>query len=443
MSGKLTSAFDIDNEEDIISPTFCPIPWFQEYIESDGSDGLCYNGPGYSRGVFEWNSPAKKQLRLDMLAGRKNKACLTCHNEESNGKNLSLRQQVLSYHRIRLGNNMHKLKEFVENVTDNEGGISVSATGLHITLGNLCNGQCRMCSPWNSTSLIPVHKHINNELGFNTHPVKDFQWVNDDALWEKKFYPKINNVKWLNLMGGEPFIIKRVYKILKYCVDNNLANDMEIYFNTNCAQPVPEKVLDLWPHFKNIHLDLSIDDIEGRVEWIRYPIKWEQYLSFIDWCENDSPDNVTVEMLPSIGNYNIFYFPDMLDWLAKQNYKKVNKNLGGLPNINLVYYPDNVGIKTLPGRAKQIILDKYQSWYSSVSKRYVCESNLEQVRNNFKWCLKRIMNLPKHIAQDDLLYSSSTIEKQYQVFKDWNNSLDKMRGTNFYNTFPIFKEFDK
>ena len=97
----------------------------------------------------------------------------------------------------------------------------------------------------------------------------------------------------------------------------------------------------------------------------------------------------------------------------------------------------------LPGRAKQIILDKYQSWYSSVSKRYVCESNLEQVRNNFKWCLKRIMNLPKHIAQDDLLYSSSTIEKQYQVFKDWNNSLDKMRGTNFYNTFPIFKEFDK
>ena len=99
--------------------------------------------------------------------------------------------------------------------------------------------------------------------------------------------------------------------------------DKTIYYNRNCAQSVPDKTLELWKHFKHIHLDLSIDDMNERVEYIRYPVKWEQFIKFLNWCDNDTNDNVTIEVLPSVANYNIFYYPDFVNWMVKQKFKKV------------------------------------------------------------------------------------------------------------------------
>ncbi len=435
----ITSAFHIENEDDIISPTFCPIPFQHQYFDSDGSEGLCCNSPVFTHGDLEWNGRGMRHIRLDMLAGRKNRACSVCHNEEKSGKCLSLRQQVINYHKIQYGKDMKSLKQFVHSITNKDGSVTRQSDSLHISLGNLCNGQCMMCSPWNSSSLRSVHKHINKQLGFNELDIREFKWVNDDNIWQEKFYPLVEQSHWINIMGGEPFITKRNIQLLQYCVDKNVAKDKVIYYNTNCAQPVPDKVIELWRHFKHIHVDLSIDDIEDRVEYIRYPVKWQQYLKFLDWCDNNTEDNITFEMLPSIGNYNIYYYPDMIDWILEQKFKKINKNLGGLPNTNIVHFPERVGIKTLPDKAKDIILEKYNNWFSSFNSK--CNSNIEQVRNNFEWCLTRIMGLPNLPINNEYLGDLND-QDHYNIFKKWNKELDKMRGTNFYNTFPIFKEFE-
>ena len=31
--------------------------------------------------------------------------------------------------------------------------------------------------------------------------------------------------------------------------------------------------------------------------------------------------------------------------------------------------------------------------------------------------------------------------EEFDYMQQWNKSLDKIRGTNFYKTFPIFKEY--
>ena len=186
-------------------------------------------------------------------------------------------------------------------------------------------------------------------------------------------------------------------------------------------------------------MDLSIDDMNERVEYIRYPVKWDQYIRFLDWCDNDTSDNVSMEILPSIANYNIFHYPDFVNWMVKQKFKKVNKDLGGLPGTNIVHFPERVGIKTLPDKAKDIILEKYNNWFSSFNSK--CNSNIEQVRNNFEWCLTRIMGLPNLPINNEYLGDLND-QDHYNIFKKWNKELDKMRGTNFYNTFPIFKEFE-
>ena len=296
-----------------------------------------------------------------------------------------------------------------------------------------------MCSPWNSSALRPVHKHINSKLNFKELDVREFQWTKDDDLWKKKFYPLIEQSHWINLMGGEPFITKRQHDILQYCVDKDIAKDKTIYYNTNCAQSVPGKTLELWKHFKHIHLDLSIDDMNERVEYIRYPVKWDQFIKFLNWCDNDTNDNVTIEVLPSIANYNIYYYPDFIDWMVKQNFKKVNKNLGGLPGTNIVHFPERVGIKTLPEKAKHIILEKYDKWFDGFIKE--CDSNIKQVRDNYDWCLLRIMQLPQLLVNNEYIGELHG-QDHYTVFKQWHTELDKIRGTSFYDTFPVFKEFE-
>lgn len=433
------SVYNVENDKDIISPTFCPVPWHHQYFDTDGSEGLCYNSPVFTHGDLEWNGSQMKKIRLDMLAGRKNRACSVCHNEEKSGKCLSLRQQILNWDKIKHGHDMEWFKSHVKNVTREDGYITRASNTLHIALGNTCTGQCIMCSPWNSSALRPIHKHINSKLNFKELDVREFQWTKDDDLWKKKFYPLIEQSHWINLMGGEPFITKRQHDILQYCVDKDIAKDKTIYYNTNCAQSVPGKTLELWKHFKHIHLDLSIDDMNERVEYIRYPVKWDQFINFLNWCDNDTNDNVTIEVLPSIANYNIYYYPDFIDWMVKQNFKKVNKNLGGLPGTNIVHFPERVGIKTLPEKAKHIILEKYDKWFDGFIKE--CDSNIKQVRDNYDWCLLRIMQLPQLLVNNEYIGELHG-QDHYTVFKQWHTELDKIRGTSFYDTFPVFKEFE-
>jgi len=389
---------------------------------------LCYKSPTFTHGDLEWNGPEMRKIRLDMLAGRKNRACSVCHDEEKSGKSLSLRQSILLKHDKPID---------VEQVTDQDGYVSIPSSTLHIALGNTCNGQCIMCSPWNSSSLIPVHKHINKQLGFKKLDVKEFQWIRDDELWKKKFYPLIEQSHHIFLMGGEPFITKRQQQILEYCVDKNIAKDKTIQYNTNCAQPIPDKTLELWKHFKHIHVDLSIDDIGDRVEYIRYPVKWDQFKKFLHWCDNDTSDNVTFDLMCTIGNYNIYYYPDFVDWIIEQKFKKINKTLGGLPKTNMVHFPERVGIKTLPEKLKLVVIDKYKQWNIKDSS----DSNIQEVRDNYKWYLAKIKEF------STLLYNSEYIgeldeQDHYDTFKRWHTELDKLRGTSFYDTFPIFKEYD-
>ena len=87
---------------------------------------------------------------------------------------------------------------------------------------------------------------------------------------------------------------------------------------------------------------------------------------------------------------------------------------------------------------KRIIIDKYKYWQWETNG---CDSNIQQVRDNYEWCLTRIKQLPKLLENSEYLGDLNG-QDHYDTFKRWHSELDKMRGTSFYNTFPIFKEHD-
>ena len=373
-----------------------------------------------------------------MLSGKKSKDCTVCYKEDENDKNLSLRLLYLTWGRL---SSEVDLVDYAKQ-TKPDGTFNQRAQILHLTLGNACTGQCNMCSPWNSSALHLPHKKISEKLGYDyQYNPDDYKWANDDETWEKKYYPKIHSgLRSLYLVGGEPMIIDRNYKILKYCVDNDFAKNIRLYYSTNTMQMVPEEVQLLWREFKHVHLDLSIDDIHERNEYIRYPSKFEQTLEFVEWCDNETDDNVSIGVGTTIQNLNIYYLPEIQDWWFKQNYKKINKNLGGFVYVHMLNLPERCSPSRLPLKAKELIKTKITNWLCR-DLNYQCPSNHPQIIENSKWAQTRIMSLLTHMYDKGISSLDKSDEEHFDDFLKWTTALDGTRNTNYLNVFPVFREF--
>ena len=72
---------------------------------------------------------------------------------------------------------------------------------------------------------------------------------------------------------GEPLIINAHYDFLQKCVDEGYASKLVIEYNTNITN-VPQRAWDIWKHFKNVIVGVSIDGNKEVNDLIRFPSKW-------------------------------------------------------------------------------------------------------------------------------------------------------------------------
>ena len=77
------------------------------------------------------------------------------------------------------------------------------------------------------------------------------------------------------MTGGEPTLALSQYKLFDYCIENDLASNIRLKYNTNLTN-VPQKMLDYWKHFKRVQLNASIDAVGDRDRYILYPSTWEK-----------------------------------------------------------------------------------------------------------------------------------------------------------------------
>ena len=149
---------------------------------------------------------------------------------------------------------------------------------VEFTLGNKCNIQCRMCNPW-SSSMWADDIYKNPQLDFwetAPHLNKDrFEWY-DTPQFDKIFAEILPTLKHVNMLGGEPLFNSKYYEILQHIIDSGRAKDITVQFNSNMLA-IQDKVFELWKHFKNIHINMSCDGVEGVNEYVRWPGKWKKW----------------------------------------------------------------------------------------------------------------------------------------------------------------------
>jgi hypothetical protein len=158
------------------------------------------------------------------------------------------------------------------------------------------------------------------------------------------------NLKYLDLYGGEPLMSKNHFNFLRKLIDLGVAGNIQIDYNSN-GTVYSEKFFDLWDHFKSVKISFSIDDVEDRFEYQRNGANWSQLNDNIrKYCAKIS-DKFTIDIFPTINIQNVYYLPELLLWAQTVN----------LPiSFSILHGPAFLSIQNIPNDARAAIIAKLQ-----------------------------------------------------------------------------------
>ena len=423
--------------------TFCPLPWIHLATRPNGDVRVCCTANASGAGVDDdkiaglvtqdnqqmnlskhsigqiWNSDYMKSVRRQMLDGRVPTSCTKCFTEEANGI-VSKRQWETQVWEDRLDINSIVAKTAVD------GSLPVEIPYFDLRLGNTCQLKCIMCSPHDSSSWIKEWK-----LQYSKYKTielqQDQRWDNDfDYTWYQKnsFLESVKGqsslIKELYFAGGEPLLIPEHYKILEFMVESGAAKDCVLRYNSNGLE-LPEKLFELWTHFKQVKFNFSIDAVGERNDYIRYPSKWEDVVANIKRLD-DTPDNVVVNIACAVQLLNVLYIPELVHWKESMNFKKINKAPygAGLIGTHLVYLPSYLNVRVLPKHLKAKVSETID---------YFCHRRMhdsEFVNNPYG--LKRWNGLVQYMNQEDW-------SDKIPMLLDYLTVTDQQRSTDFRKTF--------
>jgi hypothetical protein len=262
-----------------------------------------------------YSSDAYQQLLADHKANKQSLWCQHCWDKESIGltsKRISDNKIGVVYERI----NPNYLK-------------------VDAAIGAVCNAACRTCGPSNST----LWQKENNYIPI--HPItKDSVWnIIDNRLLD---------IVQLDFGGGEPWLndIEKQIEMCQKLVDLKLSKGIKLRYNTNCSL-YPKKLIELFPYFRSVELTLSIDDIEDRFEYTRYPLKWNKvYKNIFRLIKlEEAHSNIVLTVNFTVSVLTFLYAEQFLSWSQSHGLPKVN--------WNFVYYPNLYSIMSIDSKVKE------------------------------------------------------------------------------------------
>ena len=298
----------------------------------------------YNKNVEElFHQPAMNNIRDQFLTGKEPEGCKACWDEEDSGIT-SMRQ-----HRFNLAKwNRHKEK-YVGRFEDPQ------MITLDFKFSSLCNLKCRICGPYCSSNWL---KESLDTGEYHEHTIKIFskyaerKFVNNEINFEI-FNKILPNLHIIEFYGGEPLMQPEHAKIMN--ILNSYPNveqlNLELFYNIN-GTFYDESVIETWNKMGIVELNISLDDIEDRFEYQRYPAKWNDVLDNIKQYKENCNSNVKMHLYCTVSLYNIFYIDDLIKYNAE--------NLKLPLRFNLLHWPESMSIKHLPEFVKNIIKSKIE-----------------------------------------------------------------------------------
>jgi organic radical activating enzyme len=172
---------------------------------------------------------------------------------------------------------------------------------------NVCNLACISCGPefssrWRQEILNYSFNDLSSEKSINN--------LKDNKFWKLL---DLHNLKRLYFNGGEPLLSLDHKEILAYLKEIGQLSEIELSYNTNGTIIPDSEVLDYWKNVRLLRISISIDAIDQAFDFIRWPGKWEQILTFINFI-NQQSFNTIIDITCTVGVHNILEVDKLIAW---------------------------------------------------------------------------------------------------------------------------------
>lgn len=315
-----------------------------------------------------------------MKAGQKPAGCWKCYNDEDLGKK-SMRQSVnesrLMPHASLLDQEHTKLKPLQ----------------VKLLAGASCNLACRMCVSHVSSK---VHK-VWESIGL---PLKDPYRYDQDS--ENIIKQNADSVRYIDLMGGEPFYNKRVQNLIQWLVDGNHAHHITVYVTTN-AMLLNDRLISNLKQFENVVVIVSLDAVGKKHEYIRPGAIWETIVFNIEKLQRNK---LNVLIQPVISAINILCLPELIEWC--------NKRKLHMTQMSLVHEPVPLHPKNLPSSLKPLVDPRFHSFIQEDST----DSSIEFIKKlDSHWNTKIYDYMPEWRDVYVKQVEKNQMERDYDLYR--------------------------
>lgn len=399
------------NKQDLLkSKSFCILPFAQACVWQDGYVQACclndhrlgYTYEQTTKEIFSPNNEKLKDFRKEFFSDKLPDSCQKCRDYE----NLDSSSYRIDSNRM-YG---HLLDEM--DISSEESLINNEKVFLwDIRLSNLCNLKCLICRGSDSSRLAEEE---------NKYPAL-YKAFNNPEEFIDFFEEQIDNLREIYFVGGEPLLLVEHYKLLDLLIKHKKFN-IRLRYNTNGTTIVlgNRKITDYWKHFTNIDASFSIDAGWEQLEYIRNGAVWTEVLENLKTLKKETP-HAKVVLGIVITILNIFHIRKLYEFL-------VNEKLIQPVHFHLmnVYNKDYYRPTTLPPKLKEKAMQEYQDWKADVENKELDYLEKSQLLHyiNFVINLLNSADTSHHLAE----------------FKQKTLYYDKIRGTDFFKTFPELKE---
>jgi MoaA/NifB/PqqE/SkfB family radical SAM enzyme len=226
---------------------------------------------------------------------------------------------------------------------------------LDLKLGNICNLKCRICGSWSSSQfateeLNDMSPEIDKKTSFPYQMLRAGAWPRENTQFWGQIDQCLDQIRYIEFTGGEPFMIKEHFAMLQGIVDRGIAGNVEIHYNTNGTQ-YPEEAVEIWKHFKTVEIAFSIDDLGSRFEYQRTNAVWTEVVENIARFRilREQHPNIQLQCCSTVNIFNVRYLEDLALWISLQDFDFVYWNM-----MHDSWY---FSIATLPDSAKEQIAE--------------------------------------------------------------------------------------
>ena len=349
--------------------SFCVLPWLHRFVNLGGEVQLCCAAEEFDHSYIREDSSHPinisdglsdeqigdtrhmRDIRLSMYKGEWPAACERCRVTEETGG--CSRRQAENRH-------FEKHIPWILENTDKQGFAPVRIVSRDYRLGNLCNLRCRMCHPRASKLLMDEWNEVARpRLRINAEDAAEYEnmtWFHNQQLWDD-FRAHCQDLEHLHFAGGEPLIIPEVQKALEICVDEGVAGNIELTFNTNVTK-IPARHRELWPQFKSVNLLCSIDAYGPLNDYIRYPAKWARLARNLDIIDqqHEELNLASATLSVTVQIYNIFHLHELIEYChGRFGFIRT------IPNLVHLSIPDYFNVQHLPGELKQLAAGRLET----------------------------------------------------------------------------------